>query len=168
MRPGLFDWNERGQYGIDSKLSANQPAKRPKVDGPGYGQCRGLFCRADGAPARDDRRGGLFRSCAHAPDDRLAVPDQQADTGGYSYVARPLCFGLCVQNSTFERPLRSLMNYKGIEYQIVQTSNPTGWKWTFQPDENRTRTSTAPNRAMAVKLAEYAIDKFLKANGEQA
>ena len=60
------------------------------------------------------------------------------------------------------------MNYKGIEYQIVQTSNPTGWKWTFQPDANRTRTGTAPNRAMAVKLAEYAIDKFLKANGEQA
>jgi hypothetical protein len=27
------------------------------------------------------------------------------------------------------------MEHKGIQYQVVQTANPTGWKWTVQLDQ---------------------------------
>jgi len=30
--------------------------------------------------------------------------------------------------------------YKDIEYQVVQTASPSGWKWTMFLDEIRTRT----------------------------
>ena len=54
------------------------------------------------------------------------------------------------------------MEHKGIEYQVVQTSNPTGWKWTAFLDANRTRTGVAISRANAVLDAERAIDKAMK------
>jgi hypothetical protein len=54
------------------------------------------------------------------------------------------------------------VEYKGIEYQVVQTANPSGWKWTALLDATRTRTGTAPSRAHAVLDAERAIDKVAK------
>lgn len=54
------------------------------------------------------------------------------------------------------------MNYKGIEYSVLRTANPTGWKWTVFLDETRTRSGSAHSRAYAVLEAEYAIDKALK------
>jgi hypothetical protein len=55
------------------------------------------------------------------------------------------------------------MQYRDIEYQVVQTSNPTGWKWTVQLDESRSRTGSGFNRTNAIGLAQRAIDKALKA-----
>ena len=54
------------------------------------------------------------------------------------------------------------MRYKGIEYTIVQTANPFGWKWTVFLDATRTRTGISRARADAVLDAERAIDKALK------
>ena len=54
------------------------------------------------------------------------------------------------------------MDYKGIEYSIVQTANPTGWKWIVLLDATRTRTGIAHSRAHAVLDAERAIDKAMK------
>ena len=54
------------------------------------------------------------------------------------------------------------MNYKGFEYSVVQTANPTGWKWTVFLDATRTRTGIAHSRAHAVLDAERAIDKVMK------
>jgi len=52
------------------------------------------------------------------------------------------------------------MNYKGIQYQIVRTANPTGWKWTVLVDGRIT--GFTYNREEAVKAAERAIDKLRK------
>jgi hypothetical protein len=54
------------------------------------------------------------------------------------------------------------VDYKGIEYSIVQTANPTGWKWTVFLDATRTRTGIAHSRAHAVLDAERTIDKIAK------
>jgi hypothetical protein len=42
------------------------------------------------------------------------------------------------------------MQYRGIEYGVVQTTSPTGWKRTVQLDQNRTKTGTGFSRATAV------------------
>jgi len=54
------------------------------------------------------------------------------------------------------------MEHKGLEYSIVQTSSPTGWKWTVRLDDGRTKTGTAPNRTAAIRLAEIRIEKAVK------
>ena len=54
------------------------------------------------------------------------------------------------------------VNYKGIEYSVLQTANPMGWKWTVFLDGIRTRTGIAHSRAHAVLDAERAIDKAMK------
>jgi hypothetical protein len=56
----------------------------------------------------------------------------------------------------------SLMKYKGLQYSLVQTSSPTGWKWIVRLDDGRTKTGTAPNRTAAIRLAEIRIEKALK------
>jgi hypothetical protein len=54
------------------------------------------------------------------------------------------------------------VTYKGIEYQIVQTANPTGWKWIVLLDVTRTRKGISHSRAHAVVEAQRAIDKATK------
>jgi hypothetical protein len=53
------------------------------------------------------------------------------------------------------------MQYRDIQYQVVQTANPTGWKWTVQLDDQGTKTGNAYSRAAAIALAQRAIDKAL-------
>ena len=48
------------------------------------------------------------------------------------------------------------MDYKGIEYQLVETTNPCCWKWTVLLDATRMRTGIALTRADAVLDAERA------------
>jgi hypothetical protein len=57
-----------------------------------------------------------------------------------------------------------IMQYRDVEYQVVQTSNPTGWKWTVQFDGKRSTTGTGFNRIHAIALAQRAIDKAIKAS----
>jgi hypothetical protein len=57
------------------------------------------------------------------------------------------------------------MEHKGIQYQIVQTASPTGWKWTVQIDDNRTKTGTSFSKGNAIFKAVTAIDKALAAQG---
>ena len=54
------------------------------------------------------------------------------------------------------------MQYKGVQYRVVQTANPTGWKWTVQLDATRTRSGTSYSMKSAVLEAERKIDKELK------
>jgi hypothetical protein len=56
------------------------------------------------------------------------------------------------------------MEYRGIEYQVVQTANPTGWKWTVSMEGRQPRTGQGHSRAAAIGLAQLAIDKLLKAS----
>ena len=54
------------------------------------------------------------------------------------------------------------MEYKGIQYQVVQTANPTGWKWTVSFEVKRTKTGSGYDRNHAIGLAQRAIDKVKK------
>jgi hypothetical protein len=54
------------------------------------------------------------------------------------------------------------MQYRDTEYDVVQTASPTGWQWTVQLDQNRTKTGSSFRRAAAIGLAQRAIDKALK------
>jgi hypothetical protein len=47
---------------------------------------------------------------------------------------------------------------------VVQTANPTGWKWTVYVPGKR----TAPNRLGAIRYAESAIDKAIKVGACEA
>jgi hypothetical protein len=52
------------------------------------------------------------------------------------------------------------MEHKGIQYQVVQTASPTGWKWTVEMDDNRIKTGTSFSRGNAIFQAVSAIDKI--------
>jgi hypothetical protein len=54
------------------------------------------------------------------------------------------------------------MEHRSVQYQVVQTANPTGWKWTIYVPGRRPKTGTASNRSMAIRLAEIAIDKAIR------
>lgn len=55
------------------------------------------------------------------------------------------------------------MKYKGIEYRIVQTANPTGFKWIVELEATRTRTGTSASMRTAVLDAQRKIDRELRA-----
>jgi hypothetical protein len=53
------------------------------------------------------------------------------------------------------------MKHKGVSYSVVQTANPTGWRWTVEllPPQ-RTRTGDAFSKELAVRRAIAVIDKL--------
>lgn len=55
-----------------------------------------------------------------------------------------------------------LMEYKGIQYHVVQTANPTGHKWTVEIDAIRTRTGESFSMKDAIQDAQRKIDKELR------
>jgi hypothetical protein len=62
------------------------------------------------------------------------------------------------------RPLVfSFVEYRGIQYQVVETDNPTGWKWTVQLDEGRPKPGLSISREYAIFDATNAIEKALSA-----
>jgi hypothetical protein len=56
------------------------------------------------------------------------------------------------------------MEYKTIQFEVVETTNPYGWKWGVFLDATRTRTGIGLTRADAVLDAEFAIDQALDGN----
>ena len=54
------------------------------------------------------------------------------------------------------------MDYKGIEYHVVQTVNPAEWSWTVQMEGRELRAGSGHNRTAAVALAQIAIDKLIR------
>jgi hypothetical protein len=53
------------------------------------------------------------------------------------------------------------MEYRGIQYQVVQTANPTGWKWTMQLDGGHIKTGVSYSRQYAIYEVTNAIEKAL-------
>jgi hypothetical protein len=45
---------------------------------------------------------------------------------------------------------------------VVQTANPTGFKWTVQLDANRVRSGDSYSREEAIRDAKRVIDKASK------
>jgi hypothetical protein len=54
------------------------------------------------------------------------------------------------------------MEYKAVQFEVMQTTNPCCWKWVVFLDATRNRTGVALTRADAVLNAEFAIDKALE------
>jgi hypothetical protein len=53
------------------------------------------------------------------------------------------------------------MEHRGIQYQVVQTASPNGWRWNVQLDDTRTRTGTSFSKRNAIFQAVTAIEKVL-------
>jgi hypothetical protein len=53
------------------------------------------------------------------------------------------------------------MEHRGIQYQVEETASPTGWKWTVQLADGRTRTGVSFSRGHAIFYAINAIDLAL-------
>jgi hypothetical protein len=55
------------------------------------------------------------------------------------------------------------MEYKGVEYSVVQLTDGRGWRWEFRFGNGRSKTGITPvSRAAAIRLAEYEIDRILR------
>jgi len=55
------------------------------------------------------------------------------------------------------------MEYKGVEYTVVQTCAPTGWKWTVSaPAGLRSTTGMSHSREEATRIAQIRIDRAIK------
>jgi hypothetical protein len=54
------------------------------------------------------------------------------------------------------------MEYKGIEYTVVQLTEG-GWRWEVSFADGKKKAGVTPvSRAVAIKQAEYEIDRALK------
>ena len=54
-----------------------------------------------------------------------------------------------------------MMEYRGIEYSVVQGIDRHLWKWSVAFDANHSATGKAATKAEAVSKAEHAIDRAL-------
>src|SRR5258708_39770039 len=55
------------------------------------------------------------------------------------------------------------MEYRGVEYSIVQLLERSGWRWEVNFGDGKTSSGNTPvSRTSAAKLAEAEIDRFLK------
>jgi hypothetical protein len=55
------------------------------------------------------------------------------------------------------------VEYKGVEYSIVQLIDGSGWRWEIRFGDGKNKTGMTPiSRTAAIKLAEYEIDRGLK------
>ena len=50
------------------------------------------------------------------------------------------------------------MNYRGIEFSVVQAANPSGWVWTIQLP-GREKTGRSRTRPLAVARVRALIDE---------
>lgn len=55
-----------------------------------------------------------------------------------------------------------IMEYKGVEYSVVQLTEG-GWRWEVRFGDGKSKTGLTPvSRAVAIKQAEYEIDRIQK------
>jgi hypothetical protein len=59
------------------------------------------------------------------------------------------------------------MEHDGIEYMVVQTINPRGWKWSFEREGKKPKTGLAFSRAEAVTAATRAIGQLIREQRRQ-
>jgi len=53
------------------------------------------------------------------------------------------------------------VEHRDIEYTLVQTINPFGWKWSFEREGHLPKTGVAFNRPQAIRAVVKAINRFL-------
>ena len=56
------------------------------------------------------------------------------------------------------------MDYKGVEYSVVQLLEGIGWRWEVRfGDGGKNKSGVTPvSRAVAIRQAEHEIDRALK------
>ncbi len=55
------------------------------------------------------------------------------------------------------------MQYKGVEYSVVQLAGGAGWRWEVRFADGKNKSGATPvSRAVAIKQAEHEIDRILK------
>jgi hypothetical protein len=55
------------------------------------------------------------------------------------------------------------MEYKGVEYAVVQLTGGVGWRWEVRFDDGKNRSGVSPvSRAAAIKEAEHEVDRILR------
>jgi hypothetical protein len=55
------------------------------------------------------------------------------------------------------------MEYKGVEYSVVQLAEGAGWRWEVRFADGKNKSGVTPvSRVVAIKQAEHEIDRFLK------
>jgi hypothetical protein len=59
------------------------------------------------------------------------------------------------------------MEHKGVEYTVVQMADGKGWRWEVTFGPGKIKTGVTPiSRVTAIKVAEYQIDRVVKARRE--
>jgi hypothetical protein len=54
------------------------------------------------------------------------------------------------------------MEYKGVEYSVVQLTEGVGWRWEVRFADGKNKSGATPvSRAVAIKQAESEIDRIL-------
>jgi hypothetical protein len=53
------------------------------------------------------------------------------------------------------------MEHRGVQYQVLETANPTGFIWTVYLKQNRTKIGVSFSKENAIFNAVRAIDKAL-------
>jgi hypothetical protein len=55
------------------------------------------------------------------------------------------------------------MEYKGVEYSVVQLTEGRDWRWDVRLADGKSKSGVTPvSRAVAIKQAEHEIDRILK------
>jgi hypothetical protein len=55
------------------------------------------------------------------------------------------------------------MEYKGVEYSVVQLTEDRTWRWEVRFGNGKHKSGVTPvGRAVAIKQAKYEIDRALK------
>jgi hypothetical protein len=55
------------------------------------------------------------------------------------------------------------MEYKGVEYSVVQLLEGSGWRWEVRFGDGKKKTGVTPvSRAVAIKQAKSLIDDVLR------
>jgi hypothetical protein len=56
----------------------------------------------------------------------------------------------------------SLMDHKGVRYEVLQAVHPSGWKWVAHISPTRQITGFSSYKEIAIRAAKRAIEKALK------
>jgi hypothetical protein len=55
------------------------------------------------------------------------------------------------------------LEYKGVEYSVLQLTDGIGWRWEIRLDDGKNKSGSTPvSRAVAIKQAKREIDRILK------
>ena len=56
----------------------------------------------------------------------------------------------------------SLMDHKGVRYEVLEAVSPSGWKWVVHLSPIKTQTGFSFSKDLAIHAAKRAIEKALK------